>query len=397
MRRVVTWLLVWALTILGLRVSLLAPEVCPPVTVAGTRDAAVAAADWIADNQDAEGRYLYEWDLAIDGPTAAPYNYVRHAGTTMALYQFVLEGESSYLGAADTGLSWLLERERGNDEVAAIAPSDTANAKLGTSALLAVGLVHRRQATGDPTFDDLLRRLGTMMVGQQRPDGSMLSFWDPEAEAPVPELTSLYATGEALWALALLHNTWPDEGWDAPARRTLTYMATDRDEDEDVWPKPWADQWAAYSLHEMAAWGLDDVHTDYARRLAGQWGVATRWESQRNGGIDGLVHAPENVAAGQGTWMEGLGMLRQLAVIDERLEDIENDLGDRLLCGAGRMIAKQKRNTGQTEVDGGFFVDGTTRVDGQQHVLSGLIFAERVLESRASAEDEADSQGENDT
>ena len=103
----------------------------------------------IAENQDADGRYLYEWDLTLDAPTSAPYNYVRHAGTTMALYQFVLEGETAYLEAADAGLAWLLERERGNDDVAAIAPADTANAKLGTAALLAVGLVHRRQATGD--------------------------------------------------------------------------------------------------------------------------------------------------------------------------------------------------------------------------------------------------------
>ena len=387
MHRFVAWIVVWALTAVGLRVSLLAPEECPPVTAATTHAAAIGAADWIVNNQDSRGQYLYEWDLRIDGPTDAPYNLVRHAGTTMALYQFVLEGEQAYLAGADAGLAWMLEREVGNDEVAAVAPSPTANAKLGTTALLTVGLVHRRLATDDPTYDDLLRRLGNQMVGQQLDTGAMLNFWDPETEAPVEGATSLYATGEALWALALLHNLWPDEGWDEPARLTLTYIATDRDEDEDVWPKPWADQWAAYSLHEMVHWGLDDVHTDYARLLAAQWGVATRWESQRNGGIDGLVHAPESVAAGQGTWMEGLAMMQQVAANDPRLGDLENDLADRLLCGAGRMIDKQRADTGQVEVDGGFFVDGTTRVDGQQHVLSGLIFAERLLR-----ENEGDSQ-----
>ncbi len=383
MRRTVTWLLVWLFTIAGLRVSLLAPEVCPDVSVTSTHAAAVAAADWIVNNQDGDGKYLYEWDLAIDGPTDAPYNLVRHAGTTMALYQFAAEGKLSYLGPADEGLAWMLDRLVGNDDVAAVAPTPTANAKLGTAALLTVGLVHRRQATGDTTYDTLIRQLGTMMVGQQRPDGSMLNFWDPQTESPVPDKTSLFATGEALWAVALLHNTWPEEGWDEPAWATLTYIATERDEDEDVWPKPWADQWAAYSLHEMATWGLDDEHIDYARSLSAQWGVATRWESQRNGGIDGLVHAPENIAAGQGTWMEGLGMMRQLAQLDDRLADLENDYSDRLACGAGRMIAKQRTGTGQVEVDGGFFVNGTTRVDGQQHVLSGLIFTERLLRERS--------------
>jgi hypothetical protein len=113
--------------------------------------------------------------------------------------------------------------------------------------------------------------------------------------------------------------------------------------------------------------------------LAGQWGIAVRWESQRNGGIDGLVHAPESIAAGQGTWLEGIAMMRKLALADERFGDLTNDLGDRLQCGAGRMIAKQQTGTGAIEVDGGFFVDGVTRVDGQQHTLSGLIFTERLL------------------
>jgi len=301
----------------------------------------------------------------------------------MALYQFAAEGETGYLPQADKGLAWMMDRLVGTDTVAAISATPTTNAKLGTAALTTVGLIHRRQATNDPAYDTLIKQLGTMMVGQQRADGSLLSFWNPETQGPVPEKTSLFATGEALWALALLHNAWPDEGWDDPAWSTLTYIATDRDEDEDVWPKPWADQWAAYSLHEMATWGLEGKHIDYARRLSAQWGVATRWESQRNGGIDGLVHAPENIAAGQGTWMEGLGMMRQLAQIDDRLADLENDYGDRLACGAGRMIAKQQTNTGQVELDGGFFVGGTTRVDGQQHVLSGLILTERLLRERA--------------
>ncbi len=131
----------------------------------------------------------------------------------------------------------------------------------------------------------------------------------------------------------------------------------------------------------MATWGLADHHIEYAELLAAQWGIAVRWESQRNGGIDGLVHAPESIAAGQGTWLEGIAMMYELSLTDDRMGDLTEELGDRLLCGSGRMVAKQRLGTGQPEVDGGFFVGGTTRVDGQQHTLSGLIFAERLLRS----------------
>ena len=377
------WTVLWAITLAGMRVTFLAPEVCPSLTVDSTRAAALGAADWILANQEGTGQYLYDWDLDLEGPSNAPYNHVRPAGTTLSLYHCVLAGQDDYLAPADEGIAWLLDREVGSADVAAFAPTQTADAKLGTASLVAVGLIHRRQATGDTSHDELLRRIGRLIVGQQRADGSMLNFWDPQTEAPVPEVTSLFATGEALWALALLHNTWPDEGWDAPAWRTLDYLATDRDEDEDVWPRPWADQWAAYALHEMADWGLSDIHVEYGRLLAAQWGIAVRWESQRNDGISGLTHRPEPIAAGQGTWLEALGMLRQLAQIDTRFADLERDLGDRLLCGAGRMVEKQTTGTGRPELDGGFFVKGVTRVDGQQHTLSGLIFTERLLRELA--------------
>ncbi len=368
--------------------TLFAPEVCPSVTAESVRGAALGAADWIAKNQDGGGQYLYEWDREADSVTSAPYNLVRHAGTTMALYQFAAAGETQYLAAADAGLEWMMDRLVGTATVTAVAPSPTSNAKLGTAALLTAGLVHRRQATGDPTYDDMLRELGTFIVGQQRPNGSMLNFWSALDEAPVPNMTSLFSTGEALWALALLDNTWPTEGWDVPASRTLDYLATDRDADENVWPLPWADQWAAYALTEMSQGGLSDTHIDYARRLAAQWGVAVRWESQRNGGIDGLVHAPENIAAGQGTWLEGLGILQRLAQTDARLSDLEDDLADRLLCVSGRMVDKQTSGTDRVELDGAFFVNGTARVDGQQHVLSGLILAEQLLRERQLEEPE---------
>lgn len=389
LKRLATWGLIWLSTVVGLRLTLLAPEVCPTVTIESTHAASIAAADWIVANQDQSGRYLYDWDLETSSPTDAPYNLVRHAGTTMSLYQFVLEGEDAYLAAADQAMAWLLDRRVDDAEadpppgegVVAIAPTPRSRAKLGTTSLVVVGLVHRRQATGDERHDDLLRAMGRLIVGQQRDDGSMLNFWDPRTTEPVPDETSLFATGEALWALALLHNTWPGEGWDEPAWRTLEYMATQRDEDEDVWPRPWADQWAAYSLAEMATWGLEDHHLDYARLLAGQWGIAVRWESQRNGGIDGLVHAPETIAAGQGTWLEGIAMMYDLSLVDDRFDDLTDDLADRLRCGAGRMIAKQRTGTGVPQVDGGFFVKGVTRVDGQQHTLSGLIFTERLLRS----------------
>lgn len=380
-RKIVGWLLVWAVTIPGLRVTLVGAEQCPAVTAQQAREAVLASADWIANNQSGNGKYLYEWDRST-GEASADYNLVRHAGTTMALYQLVAEGEASYLTAADSGLEWMLNRtvtaETPTGTVTAVVQGQ-ADAKLGTAALMAVSLVKRREATGDTSYDELMLELGHLMESMWLPGGKMTYYWRQSTEAPVAGTTSLFATGEAMWALALLHKQFPDQGWDQLALGTMQYIATDRDDDEDVWPRPWADQWAAYGLNEMAGWGLTDRQVSYAREIAAQFGVATRWESQRNGPIGSIVHGPTPLAAGQGTWLEALGMLQEFATKDPRMADLADPLADRLLCGAGRMVERQVRDTGVPQHDGAWFTDDLSRVDGQQHALSGLLFAERLL------------------
>ena len=379
--RIIAWGIIWLLTIGSLRATLLAAEICPASTKEELHLSAIEAANWISQNQTDDGRYLYEVKISETGSPILSdgYNLVRHAGTTMALYQMVEAGESQYLGAADAGLEYLLDRSVGTGEILAVAEG-SANAKLGTASLLAISLIKRRAATGDSKYDQALHKIGNFILAMQREDGSMLYFWDQQTNSPVPDITSLFATGEALWAIASLQNLFPERDWGKAAFRTLDYMATQRDEDENVWPRPWADQWATYSLNEMSEWGLSEIHINYARELASQFGIAVRWESQRNGGLDGLVHSPEPIAAGQGTWIEAIGMLQQLAESDPRLEDLKGPLQDRLLCAAGRMRMKQTTGTGIVEFDGGWFTGGVSRVDGQQHALSGLLFASSSLD-----------------
>src|SRR5690606_29946541 len=99
---------------------------------------------------------------------------------------------------------------------------------------------------------------------------------------------SPFFTGEAYWALALLHETFPGEGWDEPARRIGHYLATERDEAEGHFP-PVPDHWAAYGMSTATRWAelagstrpLSDEQVAYAERQAGLGSVQVRWESQR--------------------------------------------------------------------------------------------------------------------
>jgi hypothetical protein len=262
-------------------------------------------------------------------------------------------------------------------------------AKLGATALMLAGLAHRRLATADPVHDDLMRELARGIVGQQRPDGSMLNLTDRETGVPVPDVTSLYSTGEAFWALALVHELFPDEGWDAPTRAVATYIATDRDDDEDVVHQPWADQWSAYGFAEMADWGLDDVHIAYLTELIDRFGVMTRGEAQRESGGPGQwLRGGEARGAGFGTVAEAMGSFWRLTAVEPRLAHLHETVGDRLHCAAGILVDRQQDADDAAGyarpdlVEGAWFLDDGTRMDDQQHAVSGIARAVALAQER---------------
>lgn len=372
-------LVTWAVGAAVLRLTLWAPEVCPPLVRSEARLAAAQAAEWIAVNQLEDGRFLYDFHRGR-GESGDDYNLVRHAGVTMSLYQLVRGGELRHLDAAERGLAWMTERLQptggGN-----VAFTDVETAKLGASALLLVSLAQRRLATSDPQHDELMQDLARFLVEQQRDDGSMLHRHDIAAGAPVPGETSVFATGEALWALALAHEAFPQLGFDEPAWRTLDYLALARDLEEGFFPQPWPDQWAAYSLGEMAEWGLADHHVTYARRLLERFALLVRLDAQRGTGYGALTHGPAPRAGGVGTWLEGLAALRPITLVDERLAGLEQPVEEALACGAGRLAERQvEPGPGVSEREAGaWFYDDLTRMDDQQHAASGLLLALPVL------------------
>ena len=247
------------------------PERCPTVSPAELQRSAQAAVDWFVRNQEPDGDWLYEYDVRDDS-VSPEYNEVRHAGVTMGLYQAAAAGLPGALRSADRGTEWALARLEEDDDWAAF--SYDGRTTTGATALLVAGLAIRREATGDERYDEELRRLGRFLVAQTEPSGAVLAEYDADSGAAVPDLYSKYYTGEAYWALGLLHRAFPDEGWGRAADRIGAYLATSRDEVEDHWP-PIPDHWAAYGQAETVEFPdrgdppLSDDELDYAREQAG--------------------------------------------------------------------------------------------------------------------------------
>jgi hypothetical protein len=242
------------------------------------------------------------------------------------------------------------------------------NARTGATALLAVGLAVRRADTGDPRYDDDLHELGRFLVAMTEPSGAVLEEWDAEAEQAVPGAYSIYFTGETLFALSWLATIEPDGGWREPALRIANYVSTERERAEDIYP-PLPDHWSAYGLEQLATGvgvELGDDERDYARRLAGLFGVSVRFESQRTGeGVnESLLRGGRTLGAGLGTLGEALGALWRL--------DGDGPTGERLRCAAG-MLADRQVDEGSTYERGAWFREGVTQMDDQQHALSALL------------------------
>ena len=219
----------------------------------------------------------------------------------------------------------------------------------------------------------------------------------------MPGEYSKYYTGEAYWALALLHRLFPDEGWGEAADRIGAYLATSRDEVEDHWP-PIPDHWAAYGQSETVRFPdrgdppLTGDEADYAREQAGQFGMQARYLGQLFGPWGGLVRGSYEPRGGwYGVVGEAVTGWWLTAQEDARLADLRAPLAERASCVAGLALETQSDAQDAAgaarpgRVEGAWFVDGETRMDDQQHALAGLLRTIPIAQASGSASSDEDS------
>src|ERR687893_799981 len=316
------------------------------------------------------------------------------AGLALALFialAFVVAALPGARRSADRGTEWALDRLLRRDGWAAL--EGDGRVTTGASALLAAGLVIRRDATGDPGYDDVLRELGRFLVAQTEPNGAVLASYDTASGAPVPGEYSKYYTGEAYWALARLHLAFPGADWGEAADRIGAYLATSRDDAEGHWP-PIPDHWAAYGAAETVEFPerrrppLTDNELSYARDQAELFGAQARWLAHYHGPWGGIVRGGYEPRGGwYGVVGEALTGWWLTARADPRLSDLRAPLAERATCIAGLTIEEQSGAEDAADaasperVEGAWFTDGETRMDDQQHALAGLLRTIPIVEA----------------
>ena len=365
------------------------PETCPEPTVASLDQSAGDAVQWFVRNQRSDGTWLYEYDTNDDTDMGG-YNLVRHAGAIMGLYQAAADGHPGALESADRGMAWARDHLVEHDDWTTLA--DNGRAPTGGVALLTAGLVERRELTGDTADDELLIRLGRFMAAQTEPDGAVVAQYSTDRFEPEADSRSKYYTGEAYWALARLHRTFPGEGFGEVADRIGNYLAAERDDVEDYWP-PIPDHWVAYGLAETVQFPERDpdepltaAELKYARSQAALFGSQVRWVSQQAGPWGRLVRGNHIVrGGGYGVVGEALTGLWRVAVADARMADLREPIGERAKCIAGLAQEVQQVEPGDPRADGAWFVRGVTRMDDQQHATSALLRTKLIVDTRSLA------------
>ena len=387
LRSVAVVTLFWAVVLGATRILVAPSETCGDASPPNLRRAADSAAAWMTRAAQPGGSYLYGYDRDRDR-VSRDYNEVRHAGVTMALYQAAGRlDDAGALAAADAAVVWMEEHLVRGEGWAALPTPDGRRAKLGSVGLAVVALAERRQATGEERYDALMRELGAFIARMQRPDGSFHAIWLIDAGSVDPTATSRFYPGEALWALALLHEAFPGEGWDERARAAARYLIEQRDEDENIPFPPLPDHWLAYGLAEMAEWALP-ADEAFVRALAGRFGLLIRTEAQE-GGLRPVLGKPTRISGGSlGVLVEGLAALWRLSTADPRLADLTPAIEERLACGAAILA---RRQVGAAEAaasarpsltEGAWFHHGETRMDDQQHAFSALLYTGDALTGR---------------
>jgi len=237
-------------------------------------------AKYLSRNQQANGRFLYQYLAAMDRKVEAPYSIVRHCGVTWSLFQlYGVTGIDEFKKAGEKAVGHFFKNlyiDIRRPEMAYIAKSVGQPRKvyLGGSALGAVALLERkRRLAGDERHDTLIRSLLDFIVFMQTPVGRFNCIYDVDLDKRYnsPELGAsiLYYPGEATLALVMGGKVLGEPKYLVAARKSIDYLTKSRDLtlDPETDTIPPHDHWLCLSIHEISSVAPVESDAEYAYRV----------------------------------------------------------------------------------------------------------------------------------
>lgn len=370
-----------------------------PPTAASLRAAAIAGGSYLARNQDPEGRFVYKYD-ASDDEDEGGYNLLRHCGTAMALFQVhAVSGDAAHRDAGLRALQYVRERYvlEVDEHPGAVFLREGRSTRRGEVKLGALGLgVLAWLAAADagvelgPEDRALVRGLGQGIVAMQRPSGELASYL-AYGDDPGSSRRSTYYPGEAMLALSRLSRWTGDASYLDVARRAADFQLgrwTWGGIEIQVPP----DAWGAQALEEIYAAFHDPRHATYAFRIGDE---LLRTTFPRGADVPpDLVGATFDLTRLVRTGPTSARNEAVVAVARLARAMGERERSARYLAAATDAawfgISQQVRPENSflfrdpQQAMGGVrdsIVDGSIRIDGVQHSISGWLGLAALLES----------------
>ena len=209
----------------------------PPLSARVLRELALDGGRFLVNHLAANGRYIYEHDLATGAqtdPRSASYSMPRHAGTTYFLAELYRITKEDWLREPIERAFAHLAELMAKGGCAGTLPDGTEFdcvmdrteriAQMGSTALAVVALAEYQRATGDARYLPTATKLSAWILWMQRPDGSFRHLYDPATKQADDASQLLYYSGEASLALARMHAITGDPVYARAAERGIDWL-----------------------------------------------------------------------------------------------------------------------------------------------------------------------------
>jgi hypothetical protein len=242
-------------------------DVAPATLVAAVR----AGAEYLVRVLDAQGRYVYMY-RPVDDRDDTSYGWLRHAGTTYALFEAYEElGTPEYLQKGELALAYLeahLKDDAASQGKYALDTNDEEQQKVGGAGLALLAFTKHAATTGKRTKLETMRALARFIIKTQYEDGHFRANADLEREQGKKlKKEAIYYPGEAVLALIRLYAIDPQPSYLDAARRGADWVVHVRDayvsEDNQE-----HDHWMSYAFDDLYRVTKDGAYLDHAYKIA---------------------------------------------------------------------------------------------------------------------------------
>jgi hypothetical protein len=242
-------------------------DVTPESLLAAVR----SGADYLARVLNDRGQYVYLYQAATDRDDTS-YGWLRHAGTTYALFEAYGElGAPALLAKGERALGYLeshLVDDAPSQGKYVLDTNDEEQQKVGGAGLALLAFTKHAAVTGQRTRMETMRALARFILSRQYADGRYRANVDlPQESGKKPKKEPVYYVGEAVLGLMRLYALDPQPAYLDSARRAADWVVRVRDaivsEDNQE-----HDHWISYAFNDLYRVTRDEAYVQHAYKIA---------------------------------------------------------------------------------------------------------------------------------